>query len=810
MKQKEKKEGFVAIMPLFYMGISLLIVWAVSQNGVYPEGSDTMYHIYRGNYVYQSVLSGDFFPLLNSNWYNGVELMRYWAPASAWFLAFCQFLAAGDSLDGYLIFTGSIFFLGAMSWLHIGKKIGRPWLGAIIGILWFFMPNNLLALFTEGNLARCLIMVILPLFIHACHQYMFQKNKKAWFGIAVYFACMTLCHVGYAGMVALTMLLFVFFYWICYEKTKRRVIGNVVFAILTGFLLTGFYLVPSLIGGITSMDSSENMANFFQSILITLNPVDRIQNGNVHFYFGLAACIIAVLGLLFGKKEEKIGFLTALAVLITTTTAMYYVLRILPGSQYLWMLRFISIALCLILYSFLLWDNLKTGWVIGLVLLLALDTVPSLGQIYGNHSGQLVEERLDESQEATLITKAQEITGQRIALMDVSRLGAMGAWLTTGWNQPVDSTFGAGWEAANTASNIAQLNRAVENGHYLYLFDRSLELGNDSVLVDTYCLDEYKGDVEALDQAAGKLGYELTETNERYRLYHKDTPQNWGTKTTYQGIAIGTQAGELALSFPALKEADNNYLDEYTFEELKEYQVICLDGFDYHNKEDAQNLVLKLAQAGVRVIIMADGIPEDKKVHAQTFLDVSCNYVEFSNGYPELMTTQGLINADLFPDDYAKWETVYTEGLDEIWGYTSENDIKLPFCGTAKNDNIIFVGINLTKFYGLTMDKTVGAYLGEILQLPDELPQRTIVPLEISYTKDTITIVSPESVVNTSLAYHDIFQSKQKIWEENHLLLVNSGTTLITLVRPYFWQGIILSLAGIMALIVGQIKINNK
>lgn len=801
MKQKEKREGWIAIVPLFYIGISFLIVWAVCQNGLYPTGSDTMYHIYRGNYIYQSFLEGDYFPLLNIAWYNGVELMRYWAPVSAYVLAFCQFLASGDPFDGYLIFVGLLFFCGAMSWLHIGKKLGRPWFGAFLGVLWFFMPNNLLALFTEGNLARSVIMIFLPLFIHACHQYLFQKDKKALPKIAVYFACMTLCHVGYAGMIALTMLLFFLFYKMFDKQTKKRLVLNTLLAIVIGFLLTGIYLVPSLVGGITSMDTSENMASFFQSILITLNPFDRIVNGYVHFYFGLAACLIAILGVLFGRKQGKIGFLTSLVVLLCTTTALYYVLRVLPGSQYLWMLRFISIALCMILYSFLLWDNLKKGWVLVFSLLLIADIVPSLGQLYGNHSGQLVEERLDEIQEATLISEAQEITTQRLALMDVSRMGSMGAWLTTSWNHPVNSTFGAGWEAANTASNISQLNRAVENGHYLYLFDRALELGNDSVLVLTACLDEYKGSVEELDAAANKVGYELVAQKDGYRLYHRETPECWGTKTVYEGIAIGTGAGEIALCFPALQESDKTYLDDYTFEELKNYQLICLDGFSYHRKEDAEELILQLSDAGVRIVIMADGIPEDKKTHAKTFLGVTCNYVEFSNGYPEFVTTDGIINADLFPDSYAKWETVYTEGLDEVWGYTAENDIELPFCGTAKRDNIVFVGIDLIKFYGLTLDRTVGAYLEKVLQIASELPQRAVVPLEITSTKDRITITSEGDGVNTSLAYHGIFKSEQSLTEENHLLVVEKGTTYISLERPYFWSGLAVSLLGILLLL---------
>ena len=50
----------------------------------------------------------------------------------------------------------------------------------------------------------------------------------------------------------------------------------------------------SLNGGITSLDNSENMANFFQKIVYTLNPVDRITTDYAHFYFGLAATILAL------------------------------------------------------------------------------------------------------------------------------------------------------------------------------------------------------------------------------------------------------------------------------------------------------------------------------------------------------------------------------------------------------------------------------------------------------------------------------------------------------------------------------------
>ena len=52
--------------------------------------------------------------------------------------------------------------------------------------------------------------------------------------------------------------------------------------------------------------------------------------------------------------------------------------------------------------------------------------------------------------------------------------------------------------------------------------------------------------------------------------------------------------------------------------------------------------------------------------------------------------------------------------------------------------------------------------------------------------------------MNTSLAYHDIFHSKQKLLSEHALTVVRHGVTVIRLKYPYVMQGMILSLAGII------------
>lgn len=834
------------LMPVIYLAVSVLVVFLVKNNVAYPTGSDTMYHIFRGDYVYNSIKEGSWYPIYNSMWYNGVEIMRYWAPLTAYYMALCQMIAGGGQLAGYLIFVGSVCFFNSISWLIIGRKMNRPYLGAFVGLIWFFMPNNLLALFVEGNLARSLCMIFLPVFIYAVCEYLSERKRIYIPIIIVTFALMAMCHLGYAGMIALAVLIYCIVYM--FQQGNKRAVLEVIVSILLGFMVLGIWLVASLNGGITSLDNSENMANFFQKLVVTLNPLDRINSNNSHFYYGIAACIIAVCGIFLGYKKSRAGFVTAVVILVCTTTAMYPVLSLLPGSQYLWMLRFISIALCFILYSFLKWDTLKKPLVLLMCVLLIADIVPSLTLITGGSlftednkislSGMFsrynstsednssdtsliddilslnmtdtseAEDRINQIQNYTLISKAQSITGQRLALMDASSLGAMGAWLTADWNNGVPAAFGAGWEAANTSTNIANLNKAMAESRFYYMFDRCEELGNDTVVVRLSQLNKYTGTLDKLDEAANAVGYKLVDYNGDYRLYHLDVNGNWGTISTYEAIGIGSGASGISLRFPAVEETDSYNLDDYTFEQLSQYKEIFLDGFTYNDKEAAEELIIRLSEAGVKIIISADSIPQDKRTHTQTFLGVTCNAVKFENGYPEMNTRIGRVYTDMFPQGHTEWNTVYLDGLDTSYGSVDDNGLSLDFYGTVKNDNIIMCGLGIMNFYSMTGDKTVGRLLENMSGLTQEtLPQRKIFPLTIDYTGSTITITSNEDNVNTALAYHDIFSTAQNIEKKNNLMYIQKGTTVINIKVPYVWQGAIVSIAGIILSVVWVIAL---
>lgn len=792
---KTRKILLVLVALLVYAGTARGIVYFVAHSGVYPSGSDTMCHLYKGSVLYHAILKGDWYPLYDTMWYNGVQNMRYWAPLPVYVLAACQAIVGGNLFDGYLAFLWGIAFFGAMSWLVIGLRHKRPIVGALNGLLWFFLPNNLTAIFVEGNLPRAVCMVFLPLFVSYVHDYLLEQKWSALPKITIVFVLITLCHTGYAGMIALGLLLFLFLFRLLYHKAYRKKIFHVIGAVIFGFLLTGIWLYPSLQGGITSTDSSQVMKSFFQDAVISLNPLLRLSGGFNYFYFGLAAFLLILFGMFFSQKKSMAGFWCAFLIFICTTTTMYSALVLLPGSQYLWMLRFISIALCFMLYAFLLWDTLKRPFLVGVFVLLLLDVIPSLSLLYGEANSATPEARFAQMDEETLIGEAREVTTQRLALFDLSTLGADGAYLTAGAEDGVASMFGAGWQSSATATNISLLNEALSGGNYLYLFDRSIEMGCDTILIRTSQAAYSVNIAEELDNAAGALGFSLVDEVEDYRLYHLATPETFGVKTTYHAIGIGTSASLMALDFPSIEETTDTNLNHYTYDELIAYDTIYLAGFTYDDREEAEKMILALSENGVRIIVLADGIPVEKGDGLQTFLGVNCQAISFNNGYPELDTIDGVLHCDLFPAGYTKWQTVYLNGLDEVWGSLTDLDQELAFYGTKYNDNLIFIGLNLTYHYALTKDENVGVLLSHALKVDGStLPEREIVTIEIAYDGDQITIVSPDSEVDTTLAYHDIFESKQPIESKRHLLYVNEGTTVIEMRYPYLVQGLCITI----------------
>jgi uncharacterized membrane protein len=102
-----------------------------------------------------------------------------------------------------------------------------------------------------------------------------------------------------------------------------------------------------------------------------------------------------------------------------------------------------------------------------------------------------------------------------------------------------------------------------------------------------------------------------------------------------------------------------------------------------------------------------------------------------------------------------------------------------------------------------TNDESIMSLMTDLLGLaPNQLPERKIVPLEVSYGEDRIVIDSPGGKINTTLAYQDNFRSDQKIIDQNNLLTVVGPHTEIRMAYPYLFEGMAVSFAGALGIAV--------
>lgn len=800
MKSRKQPYYLIAVMPVFYAFTAYILAYAVKKSGGWLSGTDTLYHLYRGSALFDAIMEGDLWPMYDRLVCNGVEFMRYDAPVPAFVLAVCRFLGGDNPMGAFPLFVMFIFFAGAIVWLFVGFKLKRPFVGAFLGFLWFFMPANLYALFAEGDLPRALCIVILPLLMYLAYDYLKNRKWGTLPKLALCFGLTALCHFDYAGMILIAFFIYFVADAIIYGSVKRC--GEAFIEMVLGFGLSGAWLVPSLNGGTAAADSSSRMEDFFQSIWASLNPFARLFENGGGFYFGFSLFLLAVFGIFLSMRKSMPGFWTAVVILLCTTSTAGLVFARLPGGPQ-WMLRFLSIAAAMVLFCFLTWDTLKKGWVVLFCVLLAADALPSLPVVGGNRAKSAPEERLAGYADRTLLGEAKAATRQRLAFIDGHELNAVGAWLLAAEGEPVATSYGAARQTCSTADNYEQLNRALAEGSFLYLFDRCLELGNDTVVVCSGAVRDPEDYLEErMDSAAERSGYRLVDRNDSYRFYKLDAEGSWGTVTEYRGIAIGSDTAEIARDFPCMEETLSRNLNDYTYEELSGYELVYLSGFTFDDKAAAEEMILRLSESGVRIVIAADGIPEERNGGTRGFLGATCSSVSFSQGYPDLVTENGILDTDLFPDGYREWNTVYVNGLDEVWGTVNDLEWNLPFYGTVKNDNIVVIGLNLTYYYGLTGDEGVGKLLELAMDIsPGELPRRELVPFTVSYEPDAVTISCGRDNVNTGIAFHDSFVSNQEIRERNHLTYVGDNVTVISFARPYLTQGIAVS--GSSALLLG-------
>ncbi|MBO6137657.1 MAG: hypothetical protein J6O71_03500 [Lachnospiraceae bacterium] len=789
------------VMLLSWTVVSMLIVLYVSNNGMYPSGTDVMYDIYRGDFLYKNWQDGIIFPLYDPYWFNGIELLRVEPPLAPYIIALCQLLMRGNIYIGYLLYIVIVFIIGSACWYIVGMRENRPILGWFMGIIWFFIPNNLYILFGVGDLGRALANAFLPLFLFYVSNYLMYGSWRIIPKLIAVYTLITLSSLNYSAMIFLASLLYMIIYLIA-NRTGRR-FRRLLAALCLPYAIIGLWLYNAYQTGVIDFGAGEEIENHFQSIFISLNPFYRSAVSSDIYYYGLAIFLVSIFGIICSKRMQIPGFITAIMMLLFSTNLLFPLLSVMPSSKFLLMLKYISIAVGLSLLSLVQWRTLKKKLLFVCLFLLILDTLPSLWYIRGYANSTDPRDRYEKIMDETLIRQAKEVTKQRLAFFDGGELGSTVAFMISDYGDRIMTSYGYGWEGAATKRNISQIEIALRDGYYPYLFDRMLQLGNDSVIIKKTTLEAelYGNDREyfRLKDSAEALGYSVYAENEEYIFFHQDIEGRWGTSEKFRALGIGNAAATLSLAYPTIEETEETNLNHYTYDELAKYDVIYLSEFTYDSLTEAENLVKRLADSGTQILILADGIPENRENRMKTFLGMTCNMIKFKNGYPELETVDyGVLDCDLFPMSYADWTCYYVNGLDKVLGTLTDAGEQISFYGTVYNDNIRVLALNIPLYFYLTEDPSIAKIMHDAMIIePGQMPERHIVPMKTAYYPTGMTIECEEEV-NTGMGLMDCFVSDRPMTSKNCLMGIEAGKMVIEYKYPNLWKGLGLTLLGVL------------
>lgn len=784
------------------------ILWSFSPSQRYPWASDTWGHLIKVEYLDQELRQGHLYPDIFPAWYNGIQMLRYYAPVP-YYLMVPILRASGD-----IFFTGNVFIftcelLGSLSLLLFRSRIGLlP--ATLTALLALILPDHLRVAFAEGNLPRVLAAALLPGALYLVLRLLSERPRRRHFvALSLLMALIVLSHAMMAAIFAVGLGLFVLAYWQLGRAHQRAAITSII-ALATGILLAGWWLLPSLVGGITEIDqtaASEAIAYFPPSI--AFNPLLRVHDPEI-FYAGLSFVGTLILALAYWRRLSPLTkslFLVGALTVLVDSSLVRDLYAALPFHQLFWPIRFMSFAgPVLLLASMTLADTLRRQgswhqlWFGIIVLGLAADFHPSLHLIHLQEAPLQVEAIAD---------RLAQLPGWRVATADLSRLGSSPS-LLFGDRGHRDQVYGWAYQGATTAPLVANINYALSHGYPRYAVDRLNLLGTDDVV--TIDRPEIPADFR---QELVAAGFHLDQHQGALDLYHRDGgPRAYLIHPDILGIGEGTE--NLAFLFPQVLSGSSPYVDDYSLDFLRKFRVVVLSRFRWHRRVAAEALIRAYAQQGGKVVVDLTAAPSDAFAREPKFLDV---YAEPVLGLYHTNLHQGSHTFALrpFPSPYLPWVTYTPQGLDHA--DTTFDYLGIPAVAIGEkrvgNAGVTFVGLNLIFQAVLTRDPVSIQVLSHVIGAPSHVrPTRTAIPL-ISYReaengehfhyqlKSDGLLLIPVADNDGTVAYVD--GQVASSWSMSHLVLLAaaSGTHDVVIAShptPSYSYGRIGTVLGLLIL----------
>ncbi len=594
---------------------SILIYWpviSINNPSSIPWGSDTLGHVSRFEFLARSIQHGIYMPDIYPSWYLGIQLFRYYPSLTYFLLIFINSITRQSVLAvNWFIFLCALF--GGLSFLLYKKWIG--WLPAIAGgLIYLLLPDNIRVAFSEGNIPRVLATAFVPLLFYFILDFSeHPKRRINLLGISGIFVLFVFCHpmmaAIYAAFAAVTALLL----WLV-KISGWRSSALVLACIALGIGLAGFWLLPSLTGGITELNAAAVTQGQPVSTLTTLlNPVLRMHNPETD-YSGLSLVVLSIAAL-FSKstRDRRTMVFTAVGLsgILAYTPFFNDIFNSLPLHNLLWSSRFQGVSSFLLLLSSMWFLKKISGTRIGLIAVLLFGLIlVDIGL-----SRRLIAVRQPSLDLPVITGEIGSRPGWREVTLDKSKLGSQAPYFID-MNSQREQVFGWAYQGASTATNVASLNDAMDFGAYSYLLDRLSLFGVDDVIMLNNVVPS-----EEISKVLLSGGFSVGSNSTSLTFLHRDGVPR-AVIADWKGLAIGKGAVNYCFLFPQIVKGDSPYVDDYSLEQLDRYKTLVLAGFSWHDKTKAEALVHAAADHGINVVVDLTRTQQDPVAQIAQFLNV--------------------------------------------------------------------------------------------------------------------------------------------------------------------------------------------
>lgn len=725
-----------SVLLLVAFGLTLLAIraFALLLTGPhFPASEDAAGHLYKSTMLIESLQSGHGVPVLFPGWYAGSEAFRYWPHLPYFLLAIPLALAPADPDLAVIAVIAGGLLAGGSGVLLWRRQLGWPLtiFGAVGAAL---LADPLRVAFAEGNLPRvvahALFLPELALALAVARADRWHPWPRPALALVAIAMVSLLSHAMMAAAAGAAIMLVLIAGNLTRRWSWRRTLA-VAGLIGLGTALAGWWLVPSLGGGITGTSSEAVRRGLFHfdigKSFDALATTDiRTSEGRADLYVGVALVVAAIAALAHGGRRG-LGwpYLAAGLVLVLLVVDPFALLYIqLPLANLLWPIRLQSVGQVLILLGLLhaAAEVLRPGqpatapapkdprraaarggaaWrapasmpggrrqvarivAVGLLCLFALDTAGNLALVAGRATpvAQLgVRDRLGATQ------------GWREATLDLSRLGSSPTLL---WRDR-EQLFGWGIQGARNIIEIVDLNETLERGLTASVLSRLDWWGVDDAVLD-------REDAQ-LEAALAGHGFALRGVDGSLRHWGRDGGPR--ALTLGQGVAIGTGKNIRAWTprFPQIVRAETEFVDDLRLEDLRRYATLVLAWPQWRDRARAETVVRDYVAGGGRVVVELAANRAERADGTDRFLGVQASRVTFPGGG---ITIDGASDTPLLPFDPNEGPWLATRYAGEIVPsgiVRAAGEEPAVVLGTwGQSDRVTFIGLNLAFHALLTGD----------------------------------------------------------------------------------------------------------